>query len=1029
MKRKNVILLTVFMLSLIFSLQISFAKEVVEELNTTVSNESATENLIVVDKSAKLYLEDDDGTLIPNDTVLKMSGGKKLAIQYEPKKLYSTIIYEIIPVEDEIDVTKKIMFDGVEQDVKDSKGNYKKLYLTLPNITGRVAIRMFGKLTDGTQSFFKNYIFDLTKDNSQESQLTGTMNLFHNGKVMSEKELNIVSENPTFELKYDPISNFDTLQYTKTYLNSDGTVAEIQSGAIYLLVCEGKEMGFDGTIKLDLAIGSLIRLNIGAKLKDGSFISQSYNLKAEKETLKADISLWDNGTLIKNNSKMEIEAGKTLTVNCSPKENVKTVTCKFIPVPDDNGVMIKTYFPPIELDVKSEKKLEIKVPDVAARLKLHIDVTLADGSKVATKEYTFDVVKKVTEVTKAIFEVYYNGKKMENGKTYEVSVDPTFELKCIPEESFDSITYSKTFLNPDGTEAEIQAGAIYLLVDNGENISGFDGKNIKIDLKGSIKWNISAKLKDGTFLRNSYILKVQEETLKADISLWDNGTLIKNNSKMEMEAGKTLTVNCSPKENVKTITYKFVPVPDDNGVMIKTYFPPIELDVKSEKKLEIKVPDVVARLKLHIDATLVDGSKAATKEYTFDVVEKVTEVTKAIFEVYYNGEKMENGKTYEVSVDPTIELKCIPEENFESITYNRVFLNSDGTMASIQENAIYMVNIENGFNGAKLKINLNSSIKWNITATLKDGTFITGSYILTTKKDGLESNISLWDEGKLIRNNSKMEICAGKTLTVNCSPKENFETITYKFVAVPDDNGGMLKTYFEPIKQNVKTAKKLEVTIPVVEGRVKLNIEATLVDGTKSKIKEYIFDIKKAIIEIFEVPWKNISSWAEEELREAFSNHLIPEVLNAKDYTEGVSRSEFASIAVKLYENIAKKEVQLPNNNPFKDTQAEDVLKAYNLGITNGVSETEFAPDKLITREQMATMMTRTLEKLDVKIDVNTENKFADDVEISEWAKNGVYFMNAKGIIKGMENNVFKAKNTATREQALLISNRCMENL
>ena len=39
------------------------------------------------------------------------------------------------------------------------------------------------------------------------------------------------------------------------------------------------------------------------------------------------------------------------------------------------------------------------------------------------------------------------------------------------------------------------------------------------------------------------------------------------------------------------------------------------------------------------------------------------------------------------------------------------------------------------------------------------------------------------------------------------------------------------------------------------------------------------------------------------------------------------------------------------------------VLKAYNLEITKGVSDDEFAPDTLITREQMATMMTRALTK------------------------------------------------------------------
>ena len=65
---------------------------------------------------------------------------------------------------------------------------------------------------------------------------------------------------------------------------------------------------------------------------------------------------------------------------------------------------------------------------------------------------------------------------------------------------------------------------------------------------------------------------------------------------------------------------------------------------------------------------------------------------------------------------------------------------------------------------------------------------------------------------------------------------------------------------------------------------------------------------------------------------------------------------------------------------------------------------------------------------------------FADDMYISDWAKDSVYFMNANGIIQGMDNNKFAPKNVtseeeangyanATREQALSIAVRMVENL
>ena len=65
---------------------------------------------------------------------------------------------------------------------------------------------------------------------------------------------------------------------------------------------------------------------------------------------------------------------------------------------------------------------------------------------------------------------------------------------------------------------------------------------------------------------------------------------------------------------------------------------------------------------------------------------------------------------------------------------------------------------------------------------------------------------------------------------------------------------------------------------------------------------------------------------------------------------------------------------------------------------------------------------------------------FADDKDISDWAKDSVYFMAANGIINGVGNNKFAPKNVtsadeangyanATREQALIIAVRMVENL
>ena len=114
---------------------------------------------------------------------------------------------------------------------------------------------------------------------------------------------------------------------------------------------------------------------------------------------------------------------------------------------------------------------------------------------------------------------------------------------------------------------------------------------------------------------------------------------------------------------------------------------------------------------------------------------------------------------------------------------------------------------------------------------------------------------------------------------------------------------------------------------------------------------------------------------------------------------------------------------------PFSDCDDPEVLKAYNLEITKGTSDTTFSPNDLITREQMATMLTRALSKagVDVSVDIDKVEKFADDNEIHSWGKEAVYYMSSIGIIKGVGDNNFGVVGDASKEQSLLICVRSAE--
>lgn len=193
------------------------------------------------------------------------------------------------------------------------------------------------------------------------------------------------------------------------------------------------------------------------------------------------------------------------------------------------------------------------------------------------------------------------------------------------------------------------------------------------------------------------------------------------------------------------------------------------------------------------------------------------------------------------------------------------------------------------------------------------------------------------------------------------------------------------------------------------------------------------------------------SAWAREELKKAEALGLIPDCLEGQDLTQDITRAEFAAVVVKVYEALSGTAAIPAVNNPFTDCTDVEVLKAYNIGAVNGTSDTTYEPDSLLNREEASTMLTRVFKKValvgwtladDSQFTLEYEKPaaFADDADISAWAKDSVYFMAANGIMNGVGDNMFAPKNVTTaqeaegyanttREQALLIAVRMVENL
>ncbi len=177
----------------------------------------------------------------------------------------------------------------------------------------------------------------------------------------------------------------------------------------------------------------------------------------------------------------------------------------------------------------------------------------------------------------------------------------------------------------------------------------------------------------------------------------------------------------------------------------------------------------------------------------------------------------------------------------------------------------------------------------------------------------------------------------------------------------------------------------------------------------------------------FSVFAESPSTWAQAEVDEARSKGLVlPEADD--NFQDNITRELFCKLVVNLVEQATEDPVSITITNPFQDTNNTDIIKAYQLGIVNGMSTTEFGPELLITREQVAAMMMRSARKLDelmnhryTMIQLMGEANFADLDNISNWALQDIREANALGIMKGVGNNKIDPKGNTTIEQSILL--------
>ncbi|MFD0715900.1 S-layer homology domain-containing protein [Paenibacillus sp. GCM10027626] len=166
--------------------------------------------------------------------------------------------------------------------------------------------------------------------------------------------------------------------------------------------------------------------------------------------------------------------------------------------------------------------------------------------------------------------------------------------------------------------------------------------------------------------------------------------------------------------------------------------------------------------------------------------------------------------------------------------------------------------------------------------------------------------------------------------------------------------------------------------------------------------------------------------WAESSIKKAVAQQIVSGYANNTFRPDNpVTRAEF----IVMLANALKLEGE-GQSLTFTDRErigswaAKSVAQALEKGIVKGYADGSFRPNATITRMEMAAMIARAIE---LPLAADAKTGFADDSEISQWAKSAVEAIRQEGIAVGRNGNRFVPNATATRAETVVMLLRIAE--
>jgi hypothetical protein len=175
--------------------------------------------------------------------------------------------------------------------------------------------------------------------------------------------------------------------------------------------------------------------------------------------------------------------------------------------------------------------------------------------------------------------------------------------------------------------------------------------------------------------------------------------------------------------------------------------------------------------------------------------------------------------------------------------------------------------------------------------------------------------------------------------------------------------------------------------------------------------------------------------WAKADI-ELLASKLIVNGETASSFVpnDNITRAEFTALLVRSLGLTLDESAASFTDVKKSDWSAGAIGAAFKAGLVDGITDQHFKPNDLITREQMAVMISRAISSTGKAIDVGTGqdqllDKFKDHALISDWAKTSVTQAIQTGIIVGMTDTMFEPKANASRAQAVVMLKRMLQSV